>query len=298
MVKFYPSLTEDHIDFISCQSLFFVASAPWAGDHINISPKGHPSRTFSVLGPKTVAYLDATGSGCETISHVYENGRVTVMFSSFGPSPQIMRLFCKGRVVEKWDPYYGQLRAKMAAENGESVDITGARAIIVLKIQKVQTSCGFGVPQLAGGKAADTEEEAAAGDAITYVDHDHDKEEENGFKQRDTMDNWARKTLEKQELADYQKQYNHRSLDGLPGMMSARRSHDENIALEDTKAWFRKVSRQQDAVALGVGLGVVLMLLLSLVGVLSIKPVFLQHILNAQRRQLGLPEDHSWKSEL
>jgi hypothetical protein len=184
----------------------------------------------------------------------------------------------------------------MAAENGESVDITGARAIIVLKIQKVQTSCGFGVPQLAGGKPADTEE--AAGDAITYVDHDHDKEEENGFKQRDTMDNWARKTLEKQELADYQKQYNHRSLDGLPGMMSARRSHDENIALEDTKAWFRKVSRQQDAVALGVGLGVVLMLLLSLVGVLSIKPVFLQHILNAQRRQLGLPEDHSWKSEL
>ena len=107
-----------------------------------------------------------------------------------------------------------------------------------------------------------------------------------------------KKTLEKQELADYQKQYNHRSLDGLPGMMSARRSHDENIALEDTKAWFRKVSRQQDAVALGVGLGVVLMLLLSLVGVLSIKPVFLQHILNAQRRQLGLPEDHSWKSEL
>jgi hypothetical protein len=81
-------------------------------------------------------------------------------------------------------------------------------------------------------------------------------------------------------------------------MMSARRSYDENIAVEDTKAWLRKVRRQQDAVALGVGLGVLLMILLSLVGVLSIKPIFLEHILNFQRRQMGEPEDHSWKSEL
>ena len=68
------------------------------------------------------------------------------MFCSFGPSPQIMRLFCKGRVVEKWDQHYQELRAKMATENGDEVDLTGARAIIVLKVKKVQTSCGFGVP--------------------------------------------------------------------------------------------------------------------------------------------------------
>ncbi|KAF1939382.1 hypothetical protein EJ02DRAFT_456982 [Clathrospora elynae] len=295
MVKFYPSLNENHIDFITSQPLFFVASAPWAGEHINISPKGHPSRTFSILGPNTVAYLDATGSGCETISHVYENGRVTVMFSSFGSSPQILRLFCKGRVVEKWDPYYQQLRAKMATENGDEVDITGARAIIVLRVQKVQTSCGFGVPLVANGKPAGTEE---AGDAVTVVDHESDTDEAHGFKHRDTMDNWARKTLEKRELGDFQKRYNHRSLDGLPGMMSARRSYDENIAVEDTKAWFRKVRRQQDAVALGVGLGILFMIMLSLVGVLGIKPIFLEHILNFQRRQMGIPEDHSWKSEL
>ena len=200
-----------------------------------------------------------------------------------------MRLFCKGRVVEKWDPYYGQLRAKMATENGDEIDITGARAIIVLRVNKIQTSCGFKVPEGASS-------EDAAGDAITYANHDDGAEE--GFEKNDTMESWARKTLEKQELGDYQKRYNHRSLDGLPGMMSARRSHDENIAVEDTKAWFRKVSRQQDAVALGVGLGVLLMLLLSLVGILSIKPVFLEHILNFQRRQMGEPEDHSWKSEL
>lgn len=58
-----------------------------------------------------------------------------------------MRLFCKGRVVEKWDAFYQQVRAKMASENGDSIDITGARAIIVLKVQKIQTSCGFALPQ-------------------------------------------------------------------------------------------------------------------------------------------------------
>jgi hypothetical protein len=271
MVQYYPSLNEDHIDFISDQSLFFVASAPWAGEHINISPKAHPSRTFSVLGPNTVAYLDASKSGCETISHICENGRLTIMFSSFGASPQIMRLFGKGRVIERWDPYYQQLTAKMASENGGDIDITGARAIIVLKVQKVQTSRGFGVPLTANGEPAGTEE--AEEDAITYADQDPDAEDAH----RDMMD---------------------RSLDGLPGMMSARRSQDENIAVEDTKAWFRKVSRQQDAVALGVGLGILFMLLLSLVGVIRIKPIFIEVILNYQRRQIGIPEDHSWKSEL
>ncbi|CAO2650285.1 Nn.00g015770.m01.CDS01 [Neocucurbitaria sp. VM-36] len=296
MVKFYPSLNESHVEFMTNQPLFYVASAPWAGDHINVSPKGHPSRTFSVLNPNTVAYLDATGSGCETISHVYENGRVTVMFSSFGPSPQILRLFCKGKVVEKWDPHYQQLRAKMATENGDEVDITGARAIIVLRVKKVQTSCGFGVPLVGNGNAAVSEN---AGDAVTIVDHEADTDAANGFTPRDTMDDWARKMLEKKELGDYQKQMNHRSLDGLPGMMSARRSYDENIAIEDAKAWFRKVCRQQDAVAFGIGLGVLFMIVLSLGGVLTIKLNFIEHILNFQRRQMGIPEEHTWeKSEL
>jgi hypothetical protein len=295
MVQYFASLNENHLEFITSQPVFFVASAPWAGDHINVSPKGHPSRTFSVLGPNTVAYLDATGSGCETISHVYENGRVTVMFCSFGPSPQIMRLFCKGRVVEKWDQHYQELRARMATENGDDVDITGARAIIVLKIKKVQTSSGFGVPMVAKGSTATITD--GDGDAIPAVDHDEDDNAIDGWKPRDNMDNWARKMLEKQELMDYQKRSNLYSLDGLPGLMSARRALDQNLAIEDTKAWIRKVSRQQDAVFLGVGLGILLMIVLSLVGVLNIQPTFLHHIVNFQRRQMG--EAEVWeKSEL
>lgn len=289
MVKFYPSLDESHVDFITNQSLFFVASAPWAGDHVNISPKGHPSRTFCVLGPNTVAYLDATGKGCETIAHVYENGRVTVMFSDFGPSPKTIRLFCKGRVVEKWDPYFSQLRARMATENGDEIDITGARAIIVLKVKKVQTSCGFRLPSAADGAA----------DATTIVDHVSDSEVPFDAATGDSLDDWARKQVEKRELSDFQKKWNHRSLDGLPGMMSVRRGYDENIAVEDSKAWLRKVSRQQDAVAFGFGLGLLFMIFLGLVGVLTIKPVFIEHILNFQKRQMGISEDGVWaKDEL
>ncbi|KAL6702611.1 hypothetical protein ACN47E_001311 [Coniothyrium glycines] len=290
MVKFYDSLNESHVEFITGQSLFYVASAPWAGDHINISPKGHPSRTFSVLGPNTVAYLDATGSGCETISHIYENGRVTLMFSSSGPSPRIIRLFCKGRVIEKWDPYYSQLRARMATENGGEVDITGARAIIVLRVNKVQTSCGFHVPATANRDDGTTE---SVTDAITMVNHTHGADATD-VAEIENLDNWARKQIEKRELGEFQKRWNHRSLDGLPGMMSARRSHDENIAVEDTKAWLRKVSRQQDAVAFGFAIGLLFVIVLSLVGLLSIKPIFIEHILNFQRRQLGEPEQHPW----
>jgi hypothetical protein len=295
MVKYYPSLNENHLEFITSQPLFFVASAPWAGDHINVSPKGHLSRTFCILGPNTVAYVDATGSGCETISHVYENGRVTVMFCSFGSSPQIMRLFCKGRVVEKWDQHYQELRAKMATENGDEVDVTGARAIIVLKIKKVQTSCGFGVPMMNNNKEAPSER---VQDAVTFVEHDEHTSTTDGWKPRETLDNWARKMLEKQELLDYQKRSNHQSLDELPGLMSARRALDQNLAIEDTKAWFRKVSRQQDAVALGIGLGVLLMILFSLAGIISIRPSFLYHFMNYQRRQMGEPEVSLDKSEL
>jgi len=102
---------------------------------INISPKGLPSTTLTVFSPNHVAYIDTTGSGCETISHVYENGRVTIMFCSFDMSPRIMRWFCKGRVVE-WDSKeFEPLLKRMGKRR-----IDGARAIIALDVFKVETS--------------------------------------------------------------------------------------------------------------------------------------------------------------
>src|SRR3954452_12005867 len=113
MPKFYDSIPDHLADWASKQPVFFTASAPLVGKHVNISPKGLPSATFTIFSPNTAAYVDATGSGAETISHLYENGRVTIMFCSFGESPRIMRFFCKGRVVE-WDrPEFESLLSKM-----------------------------------------------------------------------------------------------------------------------------------------------------------------------------------------
>ncbi|KAF3040918.1 hypothetical protein E8E12_006789 [Didymella heteroderae] len=270
MPKFHSSLNNDHVEFINAQPLFYVASAPWVGDHINISPKGQPSQTFSILGPNTVAYLDATGHGCETISHVYENGRITLLFSSSGLHAKTLRLFCSAKVVEKWDQHFNELRAKMASENGDSVDITGARAIIVCRIKKVQTSCGFStLPGVEGG------------DATAFADHEEDKDA------RETLEAWAAKKIERREMMDFQRANNARSLDGLPGLKSARLSQDQNIAIEDTKVWLQRVSRQWDAVVLGVVLGMLFMVLLGLVDFIHIEPRFLTHILNFQKKQMG-----------
>ena len=39
-----------------------------------------------------VAFLDLVGSGAETIAHLRENGRITLMFCAFDGPPKILRL--------------------------------------------------------------------------------------------------------------------------------------------------------------------------------------------------------------
>lgn len=133
MPKFYPSLSSDLAEWLLAQPLFFVASAPIAGAHVNVSPKGLPSHSLAIINQNQVAYLDATGSGCETISHIYENGRVTLMACSFGTSPRIMRLFCTGRVVERNSRQFDEWVAKTGIKEG----IKACRAVIVLDVFKV-----------------------------------------------------------------------------------------------------------------------------------------------------------------
>lgn len=137
MPKYYPSISEDLQEWALEQPLFFTASAPLTGAHINISPKGYTSSALAVLGPNKVAYLDATGSGCETVSHLYENGRITLMFCSFGKSPRIMRWFSTGRVVERGQSEWEEWRGKFRGE--KEGGIIGARAVIVLDVWKVST---------------------------------------------------------------------------------------------------------------------------------------------------------------
>lgn len=140
MAQVHPEITDPLRAFIEAQPLFFVATAPLsAKGHVNLSPKGLDS--FRVLGPHQVAYLDLTGSGNETSAHLHENGRITFMFCAFEGAPQILRLYGRGRTVLPDRPEWPTLLPQFPV-------LAGVRQIIVADIERVQTSCGFGVPLL------------------------------------------------------------------------------------------------------------------------------------------------------
>src|SRR5512134_3774812 len=111
MSKVFDAIDDRMRDWLAQQRMFFVATAPLAGDGLlNLSPKGLDS--FAVLGPRRVAYLDLTGSGVETIGHLRENGRVVVMFCAFEGPPRIVRLYGRGSVTEIGAPGWDALAAR------------------------------------------------------------------------------------------------------------------------------------------------------------------------------------------
>lgn len=259
MPKFYPTLSPDLAEWLLAQPLFFVASAPLTGAHINLSPKGHPSHSLAVINQNQVAYLDATGSGCETISHIYENGRVTLMACSFGTSPRIMRLFCTGRVVEKGQPKFDEWVAKTGITEG----VKACRAVIILDIFKVQTSCGYGVPVLSPKPGTpEAVDEDPESNAVTKY-----------WEDRDTMPNWASKMLAKDgAIQGYQRNNNVRSLDGCPGLRSARKSGGEVLVLGNLRAKARRMFvGEWGAVLLGVVLAILALVAASKFGLVEVK---------------------------
>ena len=176
MAKLYDTITDELADFIRAQPLFFVASAPLnPSGHVNLSPKGLDC--LRILSPRQIAYLDLTGSGNETSAHLAENGRITFMFCAFEGPPRILRLYGHGRVV---------LRTTTGWDMAVShfPHYPGMRQIIVADITRVQTSCGFAVPRM------------------DYV------------AQRDAAIRWA-ETKGEQGIADYQRDKNMTSMDGL-----------------------------------------------------------------------------------
>lgn len=149
MANVYPELDERLRKFIASQPVFFVATAPrpgpdGSGGHVNVSPKGYRG-TFAVLGPRTVAYIDLTGSGAETIAHVRQNGQITIMFCSFDRAPKIVRLYGAGRVVLPGCPEFDQLARHFPAA-GLGSNVASRRAIIVAELDRVSDSCGYAVP--------------------------------------------------------------------------------------------------------------------------------------------------------
>lgn len=137
MGRTYDALDENLIDWIGRQHLFFVATAPLEGGHVNVSPKGYD--TFRVIDERTVAYLDLTGSGVETIAHLRDNGRLTLMFCAFDGPPQILRLYGRGEAITADDERFAPLVERFPA-------LPGVRSVINLSIERVSSSCGYSIP--------------------------------------------------------------------------------------------------------------------------------------------------------
>lgn len=140
MGRLLDGISTELAAFLEAQPVFFVATAPDdPAGLVNCSPKGLD--TFRVLDGHTVAYLDLTGSGVETVAHLRDNGRITLMFCAFSGRPDIVRLYGRGRVVPVDAPDAAALLARFPA-------IPGARSVIVVTVERVSSSCGFAVPRM------------------------------------------------------------------------------------------------------------------------------------------------------
>ncbi|MEV6487685.1 pyridoxamine 5'-phosphate oxidase family protein [Actinoplanes sp. NPDC051633] len=180
-MKVHQDINEKLRAFIAAQRMFFVATAAGEG-HVNVSPKGMTG-TFVVLDPLRVAYLDFHGSGAETIAHLRDNGRITLMFCAFEGPPNIVRLYGTGRVIPVTDPSFGEMLSWFP----ESPDTHGARSIIDVAVHRVSDSCGYAVPLM-----------SYEGD-------------------RDVLLRWGERK-DDAALAAYRKLKNSESIDGLPAL--------------------------------------------------------------------------------
>lgn len=167
-------------DFIRAQHIFFVATAPLSAEGlVNLSPKGLD--TFRVLDDHTAAYLDITGSGIETVAHIKENGRITIMFCAFDGPPNIVRLHGRGEVIEPSHSDFTPLLQQFPPR-------PGIRAVIRIHVHRVSSSCGYAVPFM------DFRAER------TKLDESCTRKGEDG-------------------LRAYRDRKNRQSLDGLPGLV-------------------------------------------------------------------------------
>lgn len=182
MAKIFDGLDEGLRRWIGEQRMFFVATAPLSAEgRVNVSPRGLDS--FSILDEHTVAWLDLTGSGAETIAHLTENGRICIMFCGFEKRPRILRLHGRGRVVLPGEELFARVEA-------EHPDHVGPRAVIVVEVERIADSCGWGVP------------------VMDFVS------------ERDLMRPWAEKKGP-EGLERYRAEKNAYSLDGLPALADA-----------------------------------------------------------------------------
>jgi hypothetical protein len=142
MAKVFDGIDDRLRDWIARQHVFFVGSAPLAGDgHVNVSPKG-PIGTLRVLDEHTVAYLDLVGSGAETVAHLQDNGRIVVMLCAFEGPPRIVRLHGRASVLLPGETRFAELLKRFDPPED------ALRSLIHIDVDRVADSCGYGVPLL------------------------------------------------------------------------------------------------------------------------------------------------------
>ncbi|KAJ3571897.1 hypothetical protein NPX13_g5227 [Xylaria arbuscula] len=266
MGAFYEEIPENVMEWIVKQKVFWVSTAPLSKHgHVNVSPKG--GECFGVPDRRTFWYMDMTGSGSETISHLLEpgNGRITILFNAFEGAPRILRLWGKGRVLEYASPEFAEI---VAHENIKTMP--GTRSIIVVDIHQVGTSCGYQVP------------------FFDFVDYRH------------VLEDYFRKKVERHEKQgegdekDFMDRYwalkNAWSMDGLPGMKRGLKAGKEYSVVPIQKMVGRMAIKKNGGLSNGGELHVayvVIALLTILVAILAAThPAF--EYFPAQRRMQGL----------
>ncbi len=187
MAKVFEEITEPIREWVGRQSMFFVATAPLRPDgHVNVSPKG-PIGSLRIRGPRSVAYLDISGSGAETIAHLRENGRIVIMLCAFDGPPRIVRFHGTGTVL-RWDePGFAEAAAGFESPSLEVAN----RAVISVDVTRVSDACGYGVPLM----------------------------DLKGFREHHELATAKRlRTMGEDGYAAYKATKNARSLDGLPAV--------------------------------------------------------------------------------
>jgi hypothetical protein len=175
----YDALDDRLIAFIRSQKLFFVATAPLSADGcVNVSPKGYES--LAIIDPLTLAYLDLGGSGAETLAHVRENGRITLMFCAFEGRANILRLYGRAEICPFDAPGFASRLARFPG-------FTRARAVVTVRINRIADSCGWGVP---------------------FFEFQGEREQLRRHVETGDYEDWARRRFEKNAL----------SIDALPAL--------------------------------------------------------------------------------
>jgi Pyridoxamine 5'-phosphate oxidase len=144
MGKVFAEIDDKLARWIRDQQMFFVATAPEIGGHINLSPKG-PIESLKVLDPHTIAYLDLIGSGAETVAHLRQNGRICVMLCAFQGPPRILRMHGHGTVLTSGSDRFDRMTATFDLSAMPAAE-PAARSIIMVELERIADSCGFDVP--------------------------------------------------------------------------------------------------------------------------------------------------------